>query len=255
MTRQHHLPMRDGDFRVRGKEISRIEGLSDAVFGFAITLLAISLEVPKTSHEVLDALRGVGSFAITFFMLFNIWRMQFTYFRRYGIEDTKLVALTAALLFLVLVFMYPLKFIMHTLVDGMIAKRVFHEPFHRADVFPPSDIGPLFTAFGFGFAAVFLVFSAMYRHAYNLREELQLDDVEIFDTLEFIRTTTTVSFIGFSLGISYMFGVIMPTLADPFAMVGSVIVFVVFGVVIRQRKTRKSRRQAVRLRMTSGAEA
>jgi len=31
--------MRDGDFRVRGKEISRVEGLSDAVFGFAITLL------------------------------------------------------------------------------------------------------------------------------------------------------------------------------------------------------------------------
>lgn len=40
--------MRDGDFRVRGKEVSRVEGLSDAVFGFAITLLVVSLEVPKT---------------------------------------------------------------------------------------------------------------------------------------------------------------------------------------------------------------
>ena len=28
-----------GDFRWRGHEISRIEGLSDAVFAFAITLL------------------------------------------------------------------------------------------------------------------------------------------------------------------------------------------------------------------------
>ena len=65
--------MRDGDFRVRGKEISRIEGLSDAVFGFAITLLAISLEVPKKSHEVLHALRGVLAFGVTFLMLFNLW--------------------------------------------------------------------------------------------------------------------------------------------------------------------------------------
>lgn len=41
--------MRDGDFRIRGKEISRAEGLSDAAFGFAITLLVVSLEVAKTS--------------------------------------------------------------------------------------------------------------------------------------------------------------------------------------------------------------
>ncbi len=37
-----------GKFRWRGREISRIEGLSDAVFAFAITLLVVSLEVPET---------------------------------------------------------------------------------------------------------------------------------------------------------------------------------------------------------------
>jgi hypothetical protein len=36
------------DFRWRSHEISRIEGLSDAVFAFAVTLLVVSLEVPKT---------------------------------------------------------------------------------------------------------------------------------------------------------------------------------------------------------------
>ncbi len=34
-------------FRLRGLEVSRIEALSDAVFGFAITLLVVSLEVPR----------------------------------------------------------------------------------------------------------------------------------------------------------------------------------------------------------------
>lgn len=37
-----------GKFRLRGHEVSRIEALSDAVFGFAITLLVVVLEVPQT---------------------------------------------------------------------------------------------------------------------------------------------------------------------------------------------------------------
>jgi hypothetical protein len=33
---------KDAAFRWRGHEISRVEGLSDAVFGFAVTLLVVS---------------------------------------------------------------------------------------------------------------------------------------------------------------------------------------------------------------------
>lgn len=51
-------------FRWRSHEISRIEGLSDAVFAFAVTLLVVSLEVPKTFAELMEAMRGFGAFAI-----------------------------------------------------------------------------------------------------------------------------------------------------------------------------------------------
>ena len=33
------------------REITRLEGSSDAVFGFALTLLVVSLEVPRTYAE------------------------------------------------------------------------------------------------------------------------------------------------------------------------------------------------------------
>jgi uncharacterized membrane protein len=45
---------RENRFRWRGKEISRLEGLSDAVVAFAVTLLVVSLEVPRTFDELLS---------------------------------------------------------------------------------------------------------------------------------------------------------------------------------------------------------
>jgi hypothetical protein len=248
--------MRDGDFRVRGKEISRVEGLSDAVFGFAITLLAISLEVPKSSAEVLHALRGVGSFAITFLMLFSMWRTQFMFFRRYGIEDRKIVWLTGALLFVLLVFIYPLKFIMSTLFESLLKHAGLPDPaFHRGEVLPESDVPPLFTAFGFGFAAVFGVFSLMYRHAYALRETLQLDEVEVFDTLEIISATTKVSILGMALGASYLIAMLVPRYALQLQYAGTAVVLVALIGVLRQRRTRNKRRGAVRQQSVIGVEA
>ena len=74
MLREHLIKKEfgGGAFRWRSHEISRIEGLSDAVFGFAITLLVVSLEVPKTFNELLHAMRGFGAFAICFTLLFRL---------------------------------------------------------------------------------------------------------------------------------------------------------------------------------------
>ena len=60
-----------GQFRWRSHEVSRIEGLSDAVFGFAITLLVVSLEVPKTFTELSQMMNGFGAFAISFCSFFS----------------------------------------------------------------------------------------------------------------------------------------------------------------------------------------
>lgn len=63
----------DHGFRWRGGDISRLEGLSDAVFAFAVTLLVVSLEVPETFDELLHVLRGFFAFAVCFAILFWVW--------------------------------------------------------------------------------------------------------------------------------------------------------------------------------------
>src|SRR6187401_1371906 len=87
---REHLPLRpqrEQHFRWRGNEISRVEGFTDAVFAFAVTLLVVALEVPHTFEGLMDVLRGFPAFVLTFTLLMTFWNAHYRYHRRYGLED------------------------------------------------------------------------------------------------------------------------------------------------------------------------
>ena len=71
----------------------------------------MSLEVPRTFGELDETIRGFVPFAVAFALLMYLWHSQYVWFRRYGLQDTTSVALNATLLFLVLFYVYPLKFL------------------------------------------------------------------------------------------------------------------------------------------------
>jgi len=169
-------------FNWRGKEITRIEGLSDCVFGFAVTLLIISLEVPKTYEELYVIMRGLPSFAVCFVLLMLVWHDQYIYCRRYGIEDSRTVVLTLTLLFLVLYYIFPLKFLW-TVLMSPLTDLIFGPGGGVASTFSNiDDVAHLMMLYHIGIMAVYVVFTLMYSHAYNKREELELNPVEVHDT-------------------------------------------------------------------------
>ncbi len=57
----------------RRHEISRLEAFSDAVFAFALTLLVVSLDVPKSYDDLMTLMAGFVPFAASFALLTWIW--------------------------------------------------------------------------------------------------------------------------------------------------------------------------------------
>lgn len=165
--------------RRRGEEVSRLEAFSDAVFGFAATLLVVSLDVPKTLAELLVSLQGFAAFALTFTALVSIWAVHNSFFRRYGLQDSATLVLNSVLLFVVLFYVYPLKFVATSFVA------YFFKIGERAETGIQSTVqlAQMFIVYGLGFVAVFLCFALLYRHAWRLRGELQLSPDEAFDAL------------------------------------------------------------------------
>jgi uncharacterized membrane protein len=189
-------------FRLRGREVVRIEAFSDAVFAFAATLLVVSLEVPKTFAELQASLHGFLAFGLSFTALLAIWAVHNSFFRRFGLQDRMTVVLNGALLFVVLFYVYPLKFLTVSLSDWLLGE----SPPHRGEARLASlhDLGTLFVLYGLAFVAVFLCIALLYGHAARQKEALDLTDRERYDAITTCRHYLLFVVVGLlSMGLAW----------------------------------------------------
>jgi uncharacterized membrane protein len=171
-------PNREAQFRWRGNEISRVEGFTDAVFAFAVTLLVVALEVPHTFEGLLDVVRGFPAFVICFTILMLFWNAHYTYHRRYGLDDAFSRVMTMCILVLVLFFVYPLKFLFTMLTVSMFGLDMAESP-HLDGV---HQVRHLYVIYGLGFAGVWGLYATLYGHAWRRRTEIGLDAAELIYT-------------------------------------------------------------------------
>lgn len=205
-------------FRLRGKEVLRIEAFTDAVFAFAVTLLIVSLEVPETFTELTSVMKGFVAFAISFLLLMEIWHEQNIFFRRYGLHDLRTIWLNGMLIFTVLMFAYPLKFLFGLLAGGFVHHGGEHQP-----VFDSVEQVPqLMYIYSSGFALIYFLLMMMHCHAYSKREQLQLTEVEKFDTLTKVYSLSILM----SVGIIVL---IVAALLPPASSGGSGFIYTMIG--------------------------
>src|SRR5207344_17774 len=158
-TEPQRLP--DG-FINRGVNVTRLEAFVDAAFAFAVTLLVISLNtVPTSIPAMVEALKGVPAFAASFIQIVIFWSAHATWSRRFGLDDAGSQRLSLLLVFLVLIYVYPLKILFSAFFAWI-----------SHDWFPPvasigtvEDLKTMFVVYGIAFATLSLCIVALYRKA------------------------------------------------------------------------------------------
>jgi uncharacterized membrane protein len=181
------------DFKLRGKDVGRLEALSDGVFSLAIGLLVVSSQVPKTFKELMGFMEDFPAFFICIIMVVMIWRMHYVFFLRYGLRDRFCMRVNIFLLFLVLFYIYPLKFLFSFCAKWIylsFAYTITHHPelaerykLLFKETITPLELPVLSVIYGLGLGLIFICFALLYAHAYRKREYLEFNTHETYETL------------------------------------------------------------------------
>ncbi len=198
----------DRRFRWRTRDVSRLENLSDIVFALALGLVAASA-TPTSVAELISMWRHALAVAACFALLLLIWRMHFVFFRRYGLEDGTTVLLNSVLLYCIMAFAYPLKFLASFLIDlaaamfGVVGPDTIRLSF--------ADSKALIVVYSVGYAALFSVFVLMYAHALRRAAFIGLSEVEKAVTR--VDVASSLVHVAISGGVALVAAVLPPHIA------------------------------------------
>jgi uncharacterized membrane protein len=182
----------------RGTELYRIEALSDAVFAFSVSLLIMSLEVPKTFEELQSSIHHFLPFAATVSLVFFFWYLQNEYFRNYGLNDGFVIFLNLSLLVLILFYAFPLKFLFSVLLSWLTGFDYFHEvTMLGKTVLTQEEFPQLILFFSIGYAVIWFIFYLLYRHAYRNRGKLKFS---IYET-KYVRSQKQDAMVQMGIGL------------------------------------------------------
>lgn len=186
-------------FKLRGIEITRLETFMDAAFAFAITMLVISVgTIPKNYPELIISLKEIPACLCSFFIIMIFWFSHRTWSRRYGLEDKYTIVLSIGLIFILLVFMYPLRLIFSALFTGL-SNGWFPSKF---EVSNNSELIGLYAIYGAGLFAMAGILFLLYVRAFSKRNLLKLNQFEVNKTKSKVIFLGTVSVTGFVAAFS-----------------------------------------------------
>lgn len=170
----------DPDFHWRGTNVTRIENLSDIVFAIALGMLITGVDAPRTLFDLREFLVNIIPTLLGFTVLLGLWNGHYTFFRRYGVADRRIIVLNAILIFIVLFMAYPLRFAFDSLFGYVTT--LFTGDYTRSinlGLRGYKDAAEIIAYFSLFYSAAFAVFALMQRHVLKKSALLKLNAHEL----------------------------------------------------------------------------
>lgn len=174
------MPVHAKGMRERGQDVTRLEAFVDAAFAFALTMLVISVNgIPDSVEKLQLALKGIPAFAASFGLIAVFWNAHARWSRRYGLDDGTTTRLSLLLVFLVMIYVYPLR-----MLFGSFFYWISHGWFPAGFVIRSwPDVQLMFVIYAIAYGTMGLVIVALYQHAWRLRGALELNTDEQVELL------------------------------------------------------------------------
>jgi uncharacterized membrane protein len=160
----------------RGDKTTRLEAFVDAAFAFSVTLLVIAGDsLPTSIAELQAALKQIPAYAASFALIMRFWLSHADWSRRYGMDDAASNRLSLLLVFVLLIFVYPLKMVFSSLF-AVLTLGYLPTPFSIGSV---SEVPLMFQTFAVGFGSMALIMMLLFNGTLKKSAAMQLGADEV----------------------------------------------------------------------------
>lgn len=166
---------RDPRITYRGENPTRLDNLTDAVFGIAITLLIFNLVNPNSFQDLITFTKTLPAFFISVAFLILIWYEHNRFSEVYSLNGPGIAFLNTIFITLAIFYVYPLRFLTLFLTNFFFRTNV--------KISIPGDQVPNLTIYyGLIVFGLYFTITLFYLYMYKRREVIKLSAYEIFYT-------------------------------------------------------------------------
>ena len=188
----------------RGDKVTRLEAFVDASFAFALTLLVISGDsIPDSIVALIAALKQIPTYALSFHLIAQFWSSHAQWSRWFGLDDDVSNRLSLLLVFLLLIFVYPLKMAFGAFFNAVSGGWLPATFSVRND----QEMMIMFQVFAAGYGAMAMIMALLYARAAKLSGSLGLTPLEALHATHHRGNWLFVA--GFSL-VSFLLATFLP---------------------------------------------